>query len=163
MKSLILSIMLIVLLSACSNPAPAPVTVTATVPPTQTELSTPTQTESPTPTQTEPPVPTDTLTPAPTPNGIQACVVPYRLTVRTGPGTTYDVAGVLENGTCILVIARNPNNTWFWEISNDYNGWVEGDYLSPIGNLSTLPLLTEITQTPGAVFQNPVPSETIQP
>jgi uncharacterized protein YraI len=94
---------------------------------------------------------------------VQACVLPYRLTVRTGPGTTYAVAGVLKKGTCIFAIARNPNNTWFWEVSNDTNGWVAGAYLSPKGNLSTLPLLTDITQTPGAVIQNPVPSETIQP
>ena len=161
MKFLLLPIVCIVLLTACSNPAPT----TASVPPTQTQLATPTQTELPIPTQTEPPVPTDTPspTPAPTPNGVQACVQPYRLTVRNGPGTTYAVVGVLKKDTCIFTIARNPNNTWFWEISNDTNGWVAGAYLSPKGNLNALPLMTEVTQTPGAEIQNPVASATIQP
>jgi hypothetical protein len=160
-KSLLLLIICIVLLAACSTPAPA--TATATVPPTQTQLSTPSQTELPVPTQTETPAPTDTPTPAPTPIGVQACVLPYRLAVRTGPGTTFAAVGALKKDTCIFAIARNPSNTWFWEISNDTNGWVAGAYLSPKGNLNALPLMTEVTQTPGAVIQNPVASATIQP
>jgi uncharacterized protein YraI len=164
MKSLIPAIILIAVLVACSNAAPITVTPTATVPPTQTEPAIATATEPPVPTQTATPVPTATQTPAPTPpNGVQACVLPYRLTVRSGPGTTYDIAGALKKGACVYVIARNPNNTWFWEISNDVNGWIDGVYLSPQGNLSSLPLMTIITQTPGAVFQNPAPSATVQP
>ena len=160
MKSIIPSILWIVLLTACSHPAP--VTITATMPPTQTEPATPTQTEPPIVTQTEPPFATATPTPTPPPNSVQACVLPYRLTVRTGPGTTYAVAGVLKRSTCIYAIARNPNNTWFWEVSNA-NGWVSGAYLSPKGNLSSLPLISEITQTPGAIVLNPSPTATFQP
>jgi hypothetical protein len=160
MKSIIPSILWIVLLTACSHPAP--VTITATMPPTQTEPATPTQTEPPIVTQTEPPFTTATPTPTPPPNSVQACVLPYRLTVRTGPGTTYAVAGVLKRSTCIYAIARNPNNTWFWEVSNA-NGWVSGAYLSPKGNLSSLPLISEITQTPGAIVLNPSPTATFQP
>jgi uncharacterized protein YgiM (DUF1202 family) len=161
MKSLILSITCIVLLTSCSSHAPA--TGTAKVPLIQTQLTTPTQTELPVPTQTEPPIPTDTPTPAPTPNAVRVCVLPDQLNLRTGPGTTYDVAGVIKKGTCIFAIARNSNNTWFWVILNDYNGWVTGTYLSTKGDLNTLPIVTEFTQTLGAVTQNPVPSKTIQP
>jgi hypothetical protein len=168
MKSIILSILWIVFLTACSHPAP--VVVTATLPTIQTEPATPTQTESPIVTLTEPPIVTQTdapfasatPTPTPPPNSVQACVLPYRLTVRTGPGTTYAVAGVLKRSTCIYAIARNPNNTWFWEVSNA-NGWVSGAYLSPKGNLNSLPLISEVTQTPGAVVLNPSPTATIQP
>ncbi|MGD0876733.1 MAG: hypothetical protein ABSA01_01140 [Anaerolineales bacterium] len=185
MKSIIPSILLIVFLAACGSPAPATVTatmaptqteppiVTQTVPPivTQTEPSITTLTQPPFATLTEPPITTLTQPPfatatptsTPPPNSVQACVLPYRLTVRTGPGTTYDVAGVIKRSTCIYAIARNPNNTWFWEVSNAANGWVSGAYLSPKGNLNSLPLMSEITQTPGAVIQNPSPTATIQP
>src|SRR5664280_763629 len=175
MKSIMLSILWIVFLTACSTPTPA--TVTATLPTIQAEPATPTQTELPIPTLTEPPIitlteppiftqtdvpfATATPTPTPPPNSVQACVLPYRLPVRTGPGTTYAVAGVLKRSTCIYAIARNPNNTWFWEVSNA-NGWVSGAYLSPKGNLSSLPLISEITQTPGAIVLNPSPTATFQ-
>jgi len=153
MKSLILSIMCIVLLTACSNPSPA--TATATVAPSQTEL--------PAPTQTQPPTPTYTLTPVPTPKGLQGCVVPEQLNVRKGPGTQNGIVGKLNKGTCVLLIAQNTDNKWFWEISDKYNGWVDGDYLSGNGNRSTLPLLTELTQTPYAVTQTSTPSATTKP
>lgn len=161
MKSLILSIMCIVLLTACSTPAPA--IGTASLPLLQTQLTTPTQTELPVPTQTEPPIPTDTPALAPTPNAVRVCVLPDQLNLRTGPGTTYNVAGVLKKGTCIFAIARNPNNTWFWLITNDYNGWAAGTYLSAKGDLNTLPIVTEFTQTLIVSTQNPIPSKTIHP
>ena len=177
MKSILLSMLLIVFLTACNHPAPA--TPPATLPTIQTEPATATQTEIPIPTQTEPPIVTQTEpaiatqteaafatatpTSTPPPNSVQACVLPYRLTVRSGPGTTYAVAGVLKKSTCIYAIARNPNNTWFWEVSNAANGWVAGAYLSPKGNLNSLPLISDVTQTPGAIIQNPTPSATIQP
>ncbi len=185
MKTIILSILSIVLLTSCSHAATA--TVTATNPPTQTEppivtlteppittlteppittLTEPpvtTLTEPPIVTETEPPFSTATTTPTPPPNSVQACVLPYRLTVRSGPGTTFAAVGVLKKGTCLYTVARNPNNTWFWEVSSDTPGWVAGAYLSPKGNLNSLPLMADVTQTPGAIVQNPVSSVTIQP
>jgi len=155
MKSLILSTIFIVLLSACSNSATVTATSTATAVPTQTEIPTPTQTQSPTPTYT--------LTPVPTPNGIKGCVKPEQLNVRKEPGTQYAIVGILNKGTCVILIARNTDNIWFWEISDKYNGWVDGDYLSGNGGRKKLPLLSELTQTPYAVTQTLSPSKTTQP
>jgi uncharacterized protein YgiM (DUF1202 family) len=165
MKSFLLSILWIVLLTACAKPAPATTTVTASVPPTQTALASPTETELPVPTQTELSTPSDTPTPLFTPKGLKVCVLPQQLNVRSGPGTTYTVLVGLKRGSCIIVIARNSSSTWFWEITSNTNGWVSGAYLSHKAgvNLNALPLLSELIQTPGALIQTPVPQETTQP
>jgi hypothetical protein len=149
MKALILSIMWIVLLAACSNPPAG--------------TATPTQTEPPMPTQTQLPTPTFTQTPMLTPAGLRDCVVPGLLNMRSGPGTQYPVLAVLAQGTCGLVTARNGDASWGYISTNKFTGWVFVQYLSGEGDIKTLPVYTKLTLTPNAVIKKPSPSPTAKP
>ncbi|HVO44564.1 MAG TPA: SH3 domain-containing protein, partial [Aggregatilineales bacterium] len=40
-------------------------------------------------------------------------VIAYRLRVRTGPGLTYHILGLLKLGTTVVLTARNPRGSWF--------------------------------------------------
>jgi uncharacterized protein YgiM (DUF1202 family) len=134
MKTLFLSSICIVLLTACSIPP------TATAIATQTELPTPTQVKLPTSTYTESP----SLTPA----GLQYCVVPALLNIRSGPGTQYAVLAIEAQGICGLATARSKDSSWVHITFNKYTGWAYVKYLSGKGDISTLPIFTELTPTP---------------
>jgi uncharacterized protein YgiM (DUF1202 family) len=134
MKSLLLSIICIVMLSACSIPP------TGTATPTQTELPIPTQAQLPTSTYTESP----SLTPA----GLKYCVVPALLNIRSGPGTQYSIVTIEAQGTCGLVTARNEDSSWLYISTGKYTGWASVKYLTGEGDISTLLVSTELTPTP---------------
>jgi Bacterial SH3 domain. len=134
MKTLFLSSICIVLLTACSIPP------TGVATPTQTKLPSPAQVQLPTSTNTESP----TLTPA----GLKYCVVPALLNIRSGPGTQYAVLAIEAQGICGLATARNEDASWVYITTNKYTGWAFVKYLSGEGDISTLPVFTELTPTP---------------
>jgi uncharacterized protein YgiM (DUF1202 family) len=137
MKYLFLPIMCIVLLAACSIPS------TGTATPTQTEPPIPTQAQLPTSAITHTPVPT-------TPAGLKYCVVPGLLNVRSGPGTQYSIVTIFAQGTCGQITARNEDASWVYISTNKYTGWAYVKYLTGEGDITTLPLFTELTLTPNA-------------
>ena len=134
MRSLFVFIICIVLLTACS------IASTGTVTPTPTELPTPTQVQSPTPTYTE--------SPSPTPAELKYCIVPALLNLRSGPGTQYSVVTIEAQGTCGLVSTRNKDASWVYISTGKYTGWAYVKYLSGEGDISSLPVFTELTPTP---------------
>jgi uncharacterized protein YgiM (DUF1202 family) len=134
MKSPFLACICIVLLTACSGKASG--TATATL----TELPTSTQVLLPTSTLAE----TLTLTPA----GLKYCVVPNLLNLRSGPGTQYSIVSIEAQSTCGQVTARNADSSWVYISTGKFTGWAFAKYLTGEGDLSTLPVLTELTPTP---------------
>ena len=134
MKSLFLSSICFVLLTACSIPS----TATATA----------TQTELPTPTQVQLPISTYTESPSLTPAGLKYCVVPALLNIRSGPGTQYPVLAIEAQGICGLLTARSKDASWVYIITNKYTGWASVKYLSGEGDISILPVFTALTPTP---------------
>ncbi|MGD0878944.1 MAG: hypothetical protein ABSA01_12480 [Anaerolineales bacterium] len=134
MRSLFLSSLCVVLLSACG------IASAGTATPTSTELPTSTQVQLPTPTYTE--------SLSPTPAGLNYCVVPALLNLRSGPGTQYSVVAIEAQGICGLVTARNGDASWAYMTTGKYTGWAFVKYLSGKGDISSLPVFTELTPTP---------------
>ncbi len=134
MKSLFLSSILIVWITACSI--------------SSTEAVTATPTELPTSTPMQIPTPTYTASPSPTAAGLKYCVVPALLNLRSGPGTQYSVVAIEAQGICGLVTARNGDSSWAYITTGKYTGWAFVKYLSGEGDISSLPLFTQLTATP---------------
>jgi uncharacterized protein YgiM (DUF1202 family) len=134
MRSLFLFSFCIVLLASCG------IASTGAATPTPTELPTSTQVQLPTSTYTE--------SPSPTIAGLNYCVVPALLNLRSGPGTQYSIVAVEAQGICGLVTARNGDASWAYISTGKYTGWAFVKYLSGTGDISSLPLFTELTPTP---------------
>ena len=134
MRSLFLFSFCIVLLASCG------IASTGAATPTPTELPTSTQVQLPTSTYTE--------SPSPTIAGLNYCVVPALLNLRSGPGTQYSVVAIEAQGICGLVTARNGDASWAYISTGKYTGWAFVKYLSGTGDISSLPLFTELTPTP---------------
>ena len=134
MRSIFLSSLCVILLSACG------IASAGTATPTPTELSTSTLTQIPTSTYTE--------SPSPTLAGLNFCVVPALLNLRSGPGTQYSVVAIEAQGICGLVTARNGDASWAYITTGKYTGWAFVKYLSGKGDISSLPVFTELTPTP---------------
>ncbi|MEZ4675435.1 MAG: SH3 domain-containing protein [Caldilineaceae bacterium] len=108
-----------------------------------------------------PPPPTAT----PTPEGLMATVTVVRLNVRQGPGTTYDVLGVVASGQTLRVLARNEAGDW-WQIcclpGSNRSGWVASQFLQAnfdLGQANTLIPLADDLPTP----PEPTPIPTADP
>jgi hypothetical protein len=152
MKFLILSSMCIVYLAACSMPV-------------ANGMPTPTLTESPIsthpllllPTSTSPGTPTATLT------GLKYCVVPNLLNLRSGPGINYSIVVIEGQGSCFQATARSDDSNWVYINTGKYAGWAYIKYLSGEGDISSLPLMAELTLTPKAATPIPSPSLTATP
>ena len=109
------------------TPSPAPTntpTATAFPPPTETPIP-PTATPSPTNTPV-PPTATPTTTPSPEPEASPPLVSPNdgNVNLRRGPGTNYEIIGVLADGESLEIVGRNADSSW-WEVSiPDGLAWV---------------------------------------
>jgi hypothetical protein len=134
MRSLFLSSLCVILLSACG------IASAGTATPTPTELSTATLTQIPSSTYTE--------SPSPTLAGLNFCIVPALLNLRSGPGTQYSVVAIEAQGICGMVTARNEDASWAYISTNKYTGWAFVKYLSGKGDISSLRLFTVLTATP---------------
>ena len=128
---------------------------------------TPVPVVSPTPVQPTP-------TPQPPAQGVpQATVNAYALNVRTGPGTNYDIVGVLLNGQKVEISGRNADATWYqikFAPAPGGLGWVSAAYVTAdnVGNVPVVeappppppppPTPTPVPQYPdwvGEYFSNP--------
>ena len=152
--ALLLSILILGSLAACSQPTPTeaptnaptvpPVTDPPTEPPTETPTDAPTEppAEIPTDAPTEPPTepPTETPTDAPTEPPVTEPPVTFEdveetvyttdaLNVRSGPGTEFDKIGLLELGEAVTRTGIGSNG-WSRIIYNGETAYVHGDYVS---------------------------------
>lgn len=108
------------------------------------------------------PEPTATATPEVVlPDGISATVAVLRLNVRSGPGTNFDVLGVVTNGQALSVLGSNEIGDW-WQVcclpGTDTVGWVASQFVeanfdvgqdsSSIPQADTLPTPPEPTVAP---------------
>lgn len=174
---LALALLLALTLAACggSKPEQAPPPPTRTPRPTFTPTPIPVQQpapaqsgqapaqpvqnpagESPTPTP-EPPTPT------PEPKPIAVVNSPL-INVRQGPGTTYPLAGQLERGTELTIVAKNPAGDW-WQVCcvNGQNVWIADFLVDTSGPLETVPVAADIppapTPTPAPPTPTPAPAQ----
>jgi PKD repeat protein len=119
---------------------------------------TPVPVVSPTPAQPTP-------TPQPPAQGApQATVNASGLNVRTGPGTNYDIVGVLLNGQKVEITGRNADATWYqirFSGSPAGVGWVAAAYVTAenVGNVPVVqapppPSPPPPTPTPAPQFRN---------
>lgn len=109
------------------------------------------------------PSPTAILpTNTPVVSGVPMGVVKTDLNVRTGPGTSYEVAGRLSAGTQVEIVGRSADGLW-WQIvyppSPDQRGWVATEY-APSQNAGNVPVSQPPTPT---VTPTPVPTATPTP
>jgi hypothetical protein len=108
---------------------------------------TPSLTSTPSSTSTS----TYTLTPS-----VPMVSVSVETNCRTGPGTAYDILGILPVGQTAEVIGRSPGgDTWIIRLPSNpsINCWLWGQYATVNGNTSDLPVYTPPpTPTPPATF-----------
>jgi hypothetical protein len=159
--------------AGCGGPAAQETAVdtpTATTVPTNTPTPTSTPTEAPTATSTLEPTATWTKTPTRTPTRTptktptpqpMAIVDTETLNVRGGPGTDYDILGVVNKGDELVIVGRLADNSWYQIDYKRQKGWIFGG-LVIAENADDVPVITDIppTNTPAAT---PTPTETPTP
>ncbi len=91
--------------------------------------------------QPTPPVVTETPTPTATPEGVYGIVDTFRLNVRTGPSTNYDVLGQLAAGDVVFPVGANRDFSWLVIPFRGTTGWVAAYLLELQGDLNQLPII----------------------
>jgi len=108
-------------------------------------------TPSLTPTPSFTPTSTFTLTPS-----VPMVSVSVETNCRSGPGTAYNVLGVLNKGQTAEVVGRNASgDTWIIKLPSNpaITCWLWGQYATVVGNTAGLPVSTPPpTPTPAAAF-----------
>jgi uncharacterized protein YraI len=92
-------------------------------------------------------LPTET----PTGNWVQLVDAPSGY-VRAGPGRTFLRLGQLTTGTIVEPVGRNADTTWIMIRFGDGFGWVRGDLVHWVDDLTKLPVLGDNALTPTATF-----------
>lgn len=109
-----------------SPPATITPSPTVTITPSATVTMTPSPTVTLTPTVTPTPTPTNTLTPTPVQIVVSSAVGAY---VRSGPGTVYEVVGVVDAHQVFdaLAYAHSGDDVWYLiRYGDDTSAWVSG-------------------------------------
>ncbi len=102
------------------------------------------------------------VTPTPTVPGKPSLTTLTDLNVRAGPGTNYDLLGLLPANVTVEVIGRNDNGEW-WQIrfnpASDGIGWVSADpAFSTTSNVNNVPLVVAPPTPTGTPTNTPIPS-----
>jgi hypothetical protein len=119
-----------------------PVTLAIEPTPLPAELE-PTPSTTPAPSNT--PVPTASQTSAPEP---RVKISSSSANFRIGPGTEYERLDTLGNGTIVLVLATNYDQTWYEvELDDGRRGWLSISLTEPLG-LDSLADIPTVTPTP---------------
>lgn len=127
--------------------------------PTDTPTSTPTDTPFPTPTSVPTLTPTATATPTPIPDVV---VNADTLNLRSGPGTDYDILGVLKEGDTLKVTGRDLAGDWLRVIASDgQEGWVTCSLLQVNVDVAGVPV-AQVLPTPTPMY-TPTPAVTPTP
>jgi uncharacterized protein YraI len=110
------------------------------------------------------PTPTSTpATPSPTVPTTPSLTTKTDLNVRSGPGTQYDLLGLLPAGVTVEIIGRDEARQW-WQIrfspAEDGIGWVAADpAFSTTANVDNVP----VAQAPPTPTGTPTPTNTPVP
>lgn len=148
-KILFFTMLILVLLTACSASKPKPV---SSIPDTGAPAPVSTQTPLPQPTVVIPTATTapvePTQQPAPTQAATQianessAEVAENGLNLRVGPGLNHRILGVLQAGDKVRVEGRSVTGEWIAvQLPDGREGWVYATYLKTQANLAALPVL----------------------
>ena len=73
------------------------------------------------------------------------------LNVRTGPGLSYGVVTVLNQGNVMTLLGRNADSSWAYvQTATAVIGWVNAssEYITPSVAINTLPIVIPTTTTP---------------
>ena len=73
--------------------------------------------------------------------GPLAQIIVAELNVRAGPGTGYEVFGVLAQGAQVVVTGRSADSTWLLVSYPGGAGWVFGELVSVSGDLAAVPVV----------------------
>ena len=77
------------------------------------------------------------------------------VTVRSGPGTTYDRVGTLPGGMLVHVTGRNPQKDW-WRVSAEgMEGWVFSSFVLVEGDAQAVPCVAG-SESKCATAENPI-------
>lgn len=97
------------------------------------------------------------VVPTPTPAGVVATITRAIQNVRSGPSTSYEVIGQLQQNDQVQVIGANIDFSWLVISFRGQQGWVSTSILDVFGDLNTLPIINP-PPTP-----TPPPSPTAAP
>ncbi len=143
-----LLLLLSILLAGCGSKSAPRLTPTATLPPRPTATPTKaTKSATPSPTQAKI-VLTITATPkesstkvAPVPPAASAIVTGSIVNMRSGPGVTYPVLGLVRQNTILAIIGKSADGKW-WQSRAPHAGWIFGDLVDISGSTSSIPVVT---------------------
>jgi len=108
------------------------------------------QAAPPSPAAPAEPAATPTTAPTPTAAPLTAATTQV-INLRTGPGTTYSLAGTLNPGEQPVIVARNPAGDWYQlNMSNGATEWVFAQLVTASGPTDGLPVATDIPPAPTA-------------
>jgi uncharacterized protein YgiM (DUF1202 family) len=90
------------------------------------------------------------------------------LALREGPGITYQILGVLNEGDTLMITGRSPNKGWIQvKTASGEEGWCSSNtaYVQLNVSLDDISVSQEIPATPVQVVQGPtgVPTQTSTP
>ncbi len=69
-------------------------------------------------------------------------VVDVGANCRTGPGTVYDKVTSFVQGTYLIPVGHNSDNSWWYVLVGNTNCWISGSTGHTTGPLSNLPLIS---------------------
>lgn len=87
----------------------------------------------------------------PPPVRVEVSIEQGDVNVRAGPGSEYDRVGQLIPGQTGAILARTANSRWLlieYIGGPDNQGWVVRDFVRVIGELTNVPIATNIPPTP---------------
>lgn len=147
MKWILLLLVFVLALSACSlpnqfqtQPTPAPTTASPTPqPPTSTATLPPT----PAATATVTASPTATVTYTPTPyTAFRARTMVENVNLRLNPGYLFPIKLVIPAGSSFLVLGKSPGGEWIYgETSTNSRGWIFRQLLESDNDLLAIPVI----------------------
>ena len=96
--------------------------------------------------ETSDPVPLNAIPPRPVnPAGLpqvlsgHAVVNTDNLFLRSGDGPRYEVLGIVDGGTELVVLGRNEDRSWWYVQVGGLRGWVRSEFLALRGDLTGVP------------------------
>src|SRR5690606_23689561 len=96
--------------------------------------------------ETSEPVALNTAPPRPVnPPGLPQVLPGYavvntdNLSLRSGDSPRYEMLGVIDGGTELVVLGRNDDRSWWYVQVGGMRGWVSSEFLALRGDLTGLP------------------------
>jgi len=109
-------------------------------------------------------LPTETLVPTETPKILKPLVTTGKdkANLRSGPGTNYEIVGVLPSGGSLEIVGRNSDSSW-WQVSAQSSlAWVAAEVVTANNIDDTIPIV-ETSALPVQSTSTPFPQSTELP